>query len=60
MRLSEATGKENCLILDIVGNYTMGVVNSPSLFGLDPTILIQGNVTYCWTFNFTIKASNWK
>ncbi|CEH13958.1 p-loop containing nucleoside triphosphate hydrolase protein [Ceraceosorus bombacis] len=36
MRLSQATGKQDCLMLDLVGTLERGVVCSPTLFGLDP------------------------
>jgi ATP-dependent helicase IRC3 len=41
MRLSEKTGKTDCLILDLVGNLDHGVVNVPTLFGLDPLMEIE-------------------
>jgi ATP-dependent helicase IRC3 len=36
MRLSPATGKKDCMVLDLVGNSERGVVCTPTLFGLDP------------------------
>ncbi|WFD34485.1 Putative ATP-dependent helicase IRC3 [Malassezia cuniculi] len=35
LRLSPVTGKTDCLVLDVVGNTTHGVVCTPMLFGLD-------------------------
>lgn len=37
MRLSASTGKKDCLILDLVGNCSKGLVCTPTLFGLDPS-----------------------
>ncbi|EPQ29959.1 uncharacterized protein PFL1_02631 [Pseudozyma flocculosa PF-1] len=42
LRLSPQTGKHDCLILDIVGNLQKGVVCTPTLFGLDPDEMIDG------------------
>lgn len=36
MRLSPQTGKKDCLILDLVGSCSKGLVCAPTLFGLDP------------------------
>lgn len=36
LRLSPETGKKDCLIIDLVGNHTQGLVCAPTLFGLDP------------------------
>lgn len=36
MRLSPATRKRDCLILDLVGSCSKGLVCTPTLFGLDP------------------------
>jgi ATP-dependent helicase IRC3 len=38
MRLSEGTGKTDCQIIDFVDstNLVLGVVSTPTLFGLDP------------------------
>lgn len=41
MRLSPSTDKEDCLILDLVGNCSKGLVCSPTLFGLDPTEVVD-------------------
>lgn len=42
LRLSPETGKEDCLILDLVGSIERGVVCTPTLFGLDPEDAIEG------------------
>ncbi|KAF1811496.1 P-loop containing nucleoside triphosphate hydrolase protein [Eremomyces bilateralis CBS 781.70] len=34
-------GKENCHILDMVGSLKTGIVTVPTLFGLDPNILLE-------------------
>lgn len=34
LRLSPETGKKDCLVLDVVGNSSQGVVCTPTLFGL--------------------------
>lgn len=41
LRLSPETGKESCLVLDLVGNSAQGLVCTPSLFGLDPDAVIE-------------------
>ncbi|KAJ7596983.1 P-loop containing nucleoside triphosphate hydrolase protein [Mycena floridula] len=43
MRLSPGTGKENCRIIDFVdsSNRASGVVSTPTLFGLDPSELLD-------------------
>lgn len=41
LRLSPETGKDNCLIVDLVGNSTRGIVCTPTLFGLDPALVIE-------------------
>lgn len=41
LRLSPATGKRDCLVLDIVGNIEKGVVCTPTLFGLDAEDIIE-------------------
>ena len=48
MRLSPDTGKEDCRIIDFVDSTSKvgGVVSVPSLFGLDPSELIDGE--YCY------------
>lgn len=44
LRLSPATGKTSCLVIDLIGNSSAvgGVVCTPTLFGLDPGTLIEG------------------
>ena len=44
MRLSPQTGKDNCHIIDFVDSTSRvaGVVSTPTLFGLDPSELIDG------------------
>ncbi|PWN40929.1 P-loop containing nucleoside triphosphate hydrolase protein [Ceraceosorus guamensis] len=44
MRLSQATGKADCLMLDLVGTLERGVVCSPTLFGLDPDSVNEASV----------------
>ncbi|KAI5785092.1 putative mitochondrial ATP-dependent helicase irc3 [Peziza echinospora] len=41
MRLSPATGKENCHIIDMVGVIQKGIVTTPTLFGLDPSTILK-------------------
>ncbi|GJN91895.1 hypothetical protein Rhopal_004920-T1 [Rhodotorula paludigena] len=47
LRLSPATGKTSCLVIDLIGNSSAvgGVVCTPTLFGLDPGTLIEGQST---------------
>lgn len=44
MRLSPGTGKEDCCIIDFVDSMTRvaGVISTPTLFGLDPSEVIDG------------------
>lgn len=44
MRLSPDTGKEDCRVIDFVdsGSRVAGVISTPTLFGLDPSELIDG------------------
>jgi ATP-dependent helicase IRC3 len=42
LRLSPETEKESCLIIDLVGNSTAGVVCTPTLFGIDPDTALEG------------------
>lgn len=44
MRLSPGTGKEDCRIIDFVDstNRVSGVISTPTLFGLDPSEIIDG------------------
>lgn len=46
MRLSPETGKEDCRIIDFVDSMdrVAGVVSVPSLFGLDPSEIIDGTI----------------
>jgi ATP-dependent helicase IRC3 len=41
LRLSPATGKTDCLIMDMVGNTDRGLFCAPTLFGLDPNTPVQ-------------------
>ncbi|POS86902.1 hypothetical protein EPUL_002696 [Erysiphe pulchra] len=34
-------GKQNCHIIDMVANFEKGVVTTPTLFGLDPSVLVE-------------------
>ena len=44
MRLSPETGKTDCRIIDFVDilNRMPGVVSTPTLFGLDPSEIVDG------------------
>jgi ATP-dependent helicase IRC3 len=44
MRLSPNTSKEDCRIIDFVDSTArvVGVVSTPTLFGLDPSEIIDG------------------
>ena len=44
MRLSPGTGKEDCRVIDFVDSTTRvaGVISTPTLFGLDPSEVIDG------------------
>ena len=44
MRLSPETGKQDCHVIDLVDSVTRvaGIMSTPSLFGLDPSELIDG------------------
>ncbi|SGY97107.1 BQ5605_C035g11383 [Microbotryum silenes-dioicae] len=42
MRKSPSTGKTDCLIIDFVGNSTEGIACTPTLFGIDPNLAIEG------------------
>jgi len=41
LRKSENTGKTDCHIIDMVANLSHGVVTTPTLFGLDPDMLVN-------------------
>lgn len=45
MRLSPDTGKKDCQIIDFVdiGGRAPGLVSTPTLFGLDPSEIVDGN-----------------
>lgn len=45
MRLSPQTGKQDCLIIDLVGNCSKGLIYSPTLFGLDPSEILDDVTT---------------
>ncbi|KAF9822124.1 hypothetical protein IEO21_00118 [Rhodonia placenta] len=47
MRLSPDTGKEDCRIIDFVNsqNAVPGVISAPTLFGLDPSEVVDGECT---------------
>ena len=53
MRLSPATGKDDCHIIDFVDSMSRvpGVVSTPTLFGLDPAEIIDGGFLTCSTVN---------
>lgn len=46
MRLSAESGKKDCLIVDFVESNTRvaGVMSSPTLFGLDPSEMVDGSL----------------
>ncbi len=57
MRLSKETGKTDCRIIDFVDsmNRVLGVVSTPTLFGLDPgEIAIDGQ----YSFSIILLAFN--
>ncbi|KAG0125606.1 P-loop containing nucleoside triphosphate hydrolase protein [Tuber indicum] len=41
LRKTENTGKTDCHIIDMVANLSRGVVTTPSLFGLDPDLMVS-------------------
>ncbi|KAG0136473.1 P-loop containing nucleoside triphosphate hydrolase protein [Tuber indicum] len=41
LRKTENTGKTDCHIIDMVANLSRGVVTTPSLFGLDPDLVVS-------------------
>lgn len=41
LRLSPDTQKVDCLIIDLVGNHTRGIICTPTLFGIDPSYVID-------------------
>jgi ATP-dependent helicase IRC3 len=47
MRLSPDTGKDDCHIIDFVdiGSRAPGLVSVPTLFGLDPSEIVDGKCT---------------
>ncbi|GAA6042342.1 hypothetical protein JCM8097_003857 [Rhodosporidiobolus ruineniae] len=45
LRLSPGTGKEDCLLIDLVGSSTGGIACVPTLFGLDPSEKIDDDTT---------------
>jgi ATP-dependent helicase IRC3 len=56
LRLSPQTGKTDCLILDMVGNFERGLVCTPTLFGLDPHMMVEGvpsSRSHLWDFSLT-------
>ncbi|KAG0124722.1 P-loop containing nucleoside triphosphate hydrolase protein [Tuber indicum] len=40
LRKSEGTGKTDCHIIDMVANLSRGIATAPTLFGLDPDMLV--------------------
>jgi ATP-dependent helicase IRC3 len=46
MRLSPETGKKDCQIIDFVdiAGRAPGLVSTPTLFGLDPSEIVDGNI----------------
>ncbi|GAA5862480.1 hypothetical protein JCM1840_004196 [Sporobolomyces johnsonii] len=45
LHLSPDTGKTNCLVIDLVGYSSIGVVCTPTLFGIDPDEIIEGKTS---------------
>ncbi|CAZ81080.1 unnamed protein product [Tuber melanosporum] len=41
LRKSEGTGKTDCHIIDMVANLSRGIATAPTLFGLDPDMIIS-------------------
>ncbi|KAG0637491.1 P-loop containing nucleoside triphosphate hydrolase protein [Tuber brumale] len=41
LRKSENTGKTDCHIIDMVANLSRGIVTTPTLFGLDPDMIVN-------------------
>lgn len=65
MRLSPGTGKEDCRIIDFVDaiDRVGGVISTPTLFGLDPDLLVEGALnflcpTYLRAFNKLTSLSS--
>lgn len=50
MRLSPNTGKQDCHVIDFVDSTTriVGIVNAPTLFGLNPETVVDG-ASYSFT-----------
>lgn len=47
LRLSPASGKQDCLVIDLVGTKErVGLVNTPTLFGLYPLMDIDGELHF--------------
>ena len=48
LRLSPETGKQDCLVLDLVasGERAGGMVCTPTLFGVDPDAHIEGALSF--------------
>ena len=46
MRRSPGTGKEYCQIIDFIdiAGRTPGLVSTPTLFGLDPSEVVDGDI----------------
>jgi ATP-dependent helicase IRC3 len=44
VRLSPDTGKQDCHVIDFVDSMSrvVGIVSAPTLFGLDPTTVLDG------------------
>lgn len=55
MRLSPDTGKNDCHIIDFVdiGSRAPGLVSTPTLFGLDPSEVVEGDLLSHTTPNYT-------
>lgn len=54
MRLSPATGKQDCRIIDFVEaiDRVGGVISSPTLFGLDPDLLVVEGLFFSLSMPF--------
>jgi ATP-dependent helicase IRC3 len=46
VRLSPGTGKKDCHVIDFVDSMSrvIGIVSAPTLFGLDPTTVVDGAI----------------
>jgi len=59
MRLSPDTGKTDCRIIDFVDvmNRMDGVVSTPTLFGLNPSEMVDGKIHFMARIVFPLTSS---